>query len=116
MMRAGADHEPMTSSTDIITIRRATADDMSALHRLASLDSQRLVPDGYLVADADGALAAAISLQTGRVFADPFRASSHVVAMLRERAGATEAAPARRPGVPALHLMRGLFPAAPRRA
>jgi hypothetical protein len=106
----------MTPSPNTITIRRATADDTAALERLASLDSQRLVPGGYLVAHADGVLAAAISLDTGRWFADPFRASASVVAMLRERAGALHGEPARTPGIPAFALMRGLFPAAARRA
>jgi hypothetical protein len=106
----------MTTSPDTITIRRATADDAAALERLAALDSQRLVPGGYLVAHADGVLAAAISLETGRWFADPFRASSSIVAMLRERSGALKGQPARTPGVPAFALMRGLFPAAARRA
>jgi hypothetical protein len=116
MILGNADHVPMTSSTDTITIRRATADDAAALERLAALDSQRLVPGGYLVAHADGVLAAAVSLATGRWFADPFRASSSIVAMLQERAGALQGEPARRPGVPAFALLRGLFPAAPHRA
>jgi hypothetical protein len=109
----------MTSSPDTITIRRATADDAPALDRLARLDSQRLVDGSYLVGYADGVLAAAISLQTGRSFADPFRASASVVELLRERAASIAGvapAPTRRPGVPALSLMRGLFPASPRRA
>jgi hypothetical protein len=108
----------MTSSSDTITIRRATSDDASALDRLARLDSQRLVPGGYLVAHADGVLAAAISLESGRWFADPFRASESIVDLLRERASAITGVPAhgRRAGLPALSLMRGLFPASPRRA
>ena len=103
----------MTSSTDTITIRRATGDDAAALERLARLDSQRLVPGGYLVAHADGVLAAAVSLETGRSFADPFRASAPILDLLHERAGAVAEAAARKPGVPALSLLRGLFPATP---
>ena len=108
----------MTSTPDTITIRRATAADASALDRLARLDSQRLVAGGYLVAHVDGVPAAAISLETGRWFADPFRASEPIVDLLRERAAAVTDVQAhgRRAGVPALSLMRGLFPASPRRA
>jgi hypothetical protein len=118
MMMGRAQNAPMTSSTDTITIRRATSDDAAALDRLARLDSQRLVPGGYLVAHADGVLAAAISLETGRWFADPFRASEAIVDLLRERSAAVAGVRphGRTRGVPALNLMRGLFPAAPRRA
>jgi hypothetical protein len=116
MIHGWAENAPMTSSTDAITIRRATSDDAAALDRLARLDSQRLVPGGYLVAHADGVLAAAVSLETGRSFADPFRASESILDMLHERAGAVAQAPARKPGVPALSLLRGLFPATPHRA
>lgn len=113
-----AQNPPMTSSADTITIRRATSGDAAALDRLARLDSQRLVPGGYLVAHADGVLTAAISLETGRWFADPFRASEPTVDLLRERASAISGATAhaRRHGAPALSLMRGLFPASARRA
>jgi hypothetical protein len=118
MMMGPAQNAPMTSSTDTITIRRATSDDAAALDRLARLDSQRLVAGGYLVAHADGVLAAAISLETGRWFADPFRASEPIVDLLRQRAAAVSGVPShgRARGIPALSMMRGLFPAAPRRA
>jgi hypothetical protein len=110
MILLEADHVPMTSTASI-TIRRATVSDDADLERLARLDSQRPVAGPHLLALVDDEAVAAVSLPAGRVFADPFAASADVVALLRERADAIRGAGARRPGVPALALMRGLFPA-----
>ena len=69
-----------------ITIRHATADDMKALVRLAALDSRR-VPSGELfVAEVDGRLLAATSIDTGAVIADPFEHTAAIVDSLRLRA------------------------------
>jgi hypothetical protein len=105
----------MTSSTDTITIRRAGPSDLAPLDRLARLDSQRLTPGPHLVAVADDRIIAAVDLHDGRWIADPFELTEQVVELLQERAGHITS-PAPRPGVPALSLLRGLFPAAPRRA
>lgn len=108
----------MTSSSPI-TIRRATEDDARALDRLARLDSRRLPAGPHLLALADDAPVAAISLSSGQTVATPFAATEPVVALLRERAahlvGAPSAAlPARHRGLHPLQAMRGLFPVAPR--
>jgi len=105
----------MTSSPDTITIRRAGPSDLAPLDRLARLDSQRLTPGPHLVAVADDRIIAAVDLHDGRWIADPFELTEQVVELLQERAGHISA-PAPRHGVPALSLLRGLFPAAPRRA
>jgi hypothetical protein len=95
-----------------ITIRRATPRDLRALDRLASLDSQRLTAGPHLVALADDRIVAAVDLYDGRWIADPFELTEDVVELLEERAGhITGPAPRR---LPALGLMRGLFPAAQR--
>ncbi|HWH94746.1 MAG TPA: hypothetical protein VNT03_12875 [Baekduia sp.] len=106
----------MTSSPDTITIRRATPADLGALDRLARLDSQRLTAGPHLVALSDDRIVAAVDLYDGRRIADPFELTDHVVELLRERAGHIAGPAPRRHGVPALGLLRGLFPATPRRA
>ena len=75
-----------------VTIRHATADDMKALERLAALDSRR-VPSGELfVAEVDGRLLAATSIDTGAVIADPFEHTASIVELLRIQARATRPA------------------------
>jgi hypothetical protein len=71
-----------------LTIRFALPADAAALHDLAALDSAPRTPAGeVLVAESGGALVAALSLDDGRVVADPFRPTADVVALLRVRAG-----------------------------
>ena len=106
----------MTSSPLPITIRRATDDDARELDRLARLDSQRLPLGPHLVAMAGDRYVAAVSLRDGRWVADPFVVSEPVVELLRQRAGHLTGRDFPKPGVPALGLLRGLFPALPRRA
>jgi hypothetical protein len=54
--------------------------------RLAELDSQRPLTGPALVGEIEGRPAAAISLDDGRVVADPFQHTSQLVAQLRMRA------------------------------
>ena len=54
--------------------------------RLAELDSQRPLTGPALVGEIDGRPAAAISLEDGRVVADPFQPTANLVALLRMRA------------------------------
>ena len=77
-----------------VTIRHAYPADADALRRLAALDSRR-VPSGELfVAEVDGHLRAAVSMDTGAVIADPFEPTAAVVDLLRLHASAA------RPEVP----------------
>ena len=77
-----------------ITIRHAVADDMKALVRLAALDSRR-VPSGELfVAEVDGRLLAATSIDTGAVIADPFEHTAQIVELLQIQARAVRPAAA----------------------
>jgi hypothetical protein len=115
MMSFGAHHDAMTSSTAPITIRRATDDDAAALERLARLDSQHLPAGPHLVALAGERYVAAASLDDGRWVADPFMVSEPIVELLRQRVATLTGRPARRRAVPALGLLRGLFPATPHR-
>jgi hypothetical protein len=109
----------MTPDLSPITIRRATEDDDKALDRLARLDSRRLPAGPHLIALADDVPVAAISLSSGQTVANPFTATTPVVALLEERAAhlageRSAASPARHRGLHPLHAMRGLFPIAPR--
>jgi hypothetical protein len=74
------------NETAAITIRHAAADDMKSLERLAALDSRR-VPSGELfVAEVDGRLLAATSIDTGAVIADPFEHTAAIVELLQIQA------------------------------
>jgi hypothetical protein len=115
MMPPAPEHVPMTSSPLPITIRRATPADLPTLKRLASLDSQRLTPGPHLVAERSGSLIAAVDVHDARWFADPFQPTADAVALLQERA--THITRERRATTArSLGMLRGLFPAAPRRA
>jgi hypothetical protein len=71
-----------------VTIRHAAAGDMKPLQRLAALDSRR-VPSGELfVAEVDGRLLAATSIDTGAVIADPFEHTASIVELLQVHARA----------------------------
>jgi hypothetical protein len=67
-------------------IRRTTPDDITALRRLAALDSKRPIESDALVAEVDGELLAAVSLTGDEAVADPFKPTADLVAMLEMRA------------------------------
>jgi hypothetical protein len=73
--------------TDTVTIRRATPADRAGLDRLAALDSAAPISGETLVAETDGRLAAALSLASGQVVADPFLPTADLVALLHAGAG-----------------------------
>jgi hypothetical protein len=68
-----------------VLIRAARGSDGDALDRLAQLDSARVPAGELLVAEADGAVVAALAPETGAAIADPFRPTSDVLALLRLR-------------------------------
>jgi hypothetical protein len=69
-----------------VVIRIAHPDDEHGLRRLAQLDSKRLPPGRLLVAEVDGELWAAVSLEAVEGIADPFRRSGELLGLLHERA------------------------------
>ena len=73
--------------TSPLLLRTATAVDSAALDRLAALDSARPLTGEVMVASAGGDVRAALSLETGRVVADPFYPSAELVELLRAAAG-----------------------------
>ena len=68
------------TSTASLTIRHAIAADEADITRLAILDSSRVPTGELLVAELDGNLVAALSIDTGAAIADPFE---HTAAILR---------------------------------
>ncbi len=70
-----------------ITIRPAYADDQLSLNRLAALDSADFAPKSpLLVAEIDGQIRVALSLDDGDVIADPFFPTTAIVALMRTHA------------------------------
>jgi hypothetical protein len=69
-----------------VTVRALRARDVEPLRVLAALDSRHLPTGPVLVAEQDGELVAALSLDGGRAIADPFRRTTEVVALLELRA------------------------------
>jgi hypothetical protein len=77
----------LAHSTPIaVTIRFAGAQDAAALDDLAGLDSARPLLLPALVAEVEGELRAALSLDDGRVVADPFQPTLALAELLRTRA------------------------------
>jgi hypothetical protein len=71
-----------------VTIRHAGAADMKSLERLAALDSRRVPAGELFVAEVDGQLLAATSIDTGAIIADPFEHTAAIVELLQTRARA----------------------------
>jgi hypothetical protein len=65
-----------------LTIRMAMPEDYAALRDLAELDSSPPLSGRVLLAELDGAVIAAASLQGGAPIADPFTPSAYAVRML----------------------------------
>ena len=78
----------MPAAASSYKTRMAVAEDAPNLRRLAALDSQSPLSGPVLMGEIDGVPAAAISLTSGRVVADPFRPTAELVASLRLRATA----------------------------
>jgi hypothetical protein len=68
-----------------LTIRMAGPEDAAALRELAALDSAAPLQGRALLAELDGKVIAAASLEGGPVIADPFTPSAYAVRMLTTR-------------------------------
>jgi hypothetical protein len=90
-------------NTDTIVIRRAVAADLDALRHLAALDSARALLGDVLVAESNGIVRAAYSVDEQRAIADPFVPTAALVTLLETRAAPLrEARPKRNRGPSAL--------------
>jgi hypothetical protein len=102
LMGLGCQHERMSNVTRIsipessVVIRVATAVDVDDLRRLAALDSARALLGTVLVAESDGRIRAALSLDEERAIADPFEPSAPLVELLQTRASLLHAERAQR--------------------
>jgi len=79
-----------------VELRAAQPRDGDALRRLAALDDAPELEGRVLVAMLGGEPVAALSLDDGRVVANPFVATAEAAALLRLRAGQVAPARARR--------------------
>jgi hypothetical protein len=77
---------------DPATIRLAADSDLPAITRLAELDSARPPSGRVLIAELRGNVVAAVSLESGALFADPFVSTADIVKVLRAKAVAMEVA------------------------
>ena len=80
---------PLSPASDSVVIRPAYPDDATALERLAALDSARPLRGAVVVAERDGRLLAARSVERGRTIADPFARTADLVALLSVHAAET---------------------------
>jgi hypothetical protein len=101
---SNAPHIPTSEST--VVIRIATPADLDELRRLAALDSARALLGTVLVAQSDGHIRAAYSVEEGRAVADPFVPSAGLVELLKARSALLRGErPARAGGARRLRLL-----------
>jgi hypothetical protein len=101
MFRPTATPTALFDKTDdrAMVIRWASEADRGVLADLAALDSAPPLEGEALVALVDGEAWAGVSVEDGRVVADPFRPSAHAAELLSVRAGHLRAALERRRGL-----------------
>ena len=87
----------MNTYTNEVTIRRSRTGDAVDLGRLAQLDGTLYGGAPALVAEVGGRLLAALPLDGSRPFADPFRHTAQLVAMLQLRRNQENIEGGRRP-------------------
>ena len=79
-----------------VAIRHAGPHDVPALERLSQLELRPVLRGDALVAEVDGEVRAALSLDDGRALADPFLPTAPLVTLLTLRAEQLGAASGRR--------------------
>jgi hypothetical protein len=107
--RAAARHHkipsrPLGGASPTVELRVARGDDAATTRRLAALDDAPELEGRVLLAVLDGEAVAALSLDDGRVVANPFVPTAHAVSLLRLRAGHVSSRRRRRLRVPRLRL------------
>jgi hypothetical protein len=78
------DRPPITDES--VALRLCRVHDSEALLRLAELEGRPLPAGSFVVAEVNGSIVAALPLDGGAPFADPFRPTSQIVPLLRLRA------------------------------
>jgi hypothetical protein len=79
---------PVSSASSAAEVRPAHPDEVGTLRRLAQVDDAPELAGEILVATIDADVVAALSLDDGRVVADPFVLTSDAVELLRRSATA----------------------------
>jgi hypothetical protein len=69
-----------------VALRLCRVDDDAALERLAELEGRPAPHGRFVLAEVDGVVVAAVPLAGGAALTDPFRATAHLVPLLRLRA------------------------------
>jgi hypothetical protein len=82
-----------TPLNSTLALRLARADERNQIRRLAELDDSEPLERPVLVAFLDGEAVAALSLEDGRVVANPFVPTAEVIGLLRLRASHLRNAP-----------------------
>lgn len=88
-----------------VTIRWATPDDARHLEMLAELDEAPLPPAPLLLAFVGEEPWVAMSLDTGAMLRDPFRPTSELAALVRERGRQLTVPERRRPRLGVMRLL-----------
>jgi hypothetical protein len=76
-------HRP---SQDAIGLRLCRVQDEERLQQLAQLEGRRLPAGSFVIAEMAGAIVAALPLEGGAAFADPFCFTAHILPLLELRA------------------------------
>ena len=71
---------------ETVTLRLSRTDDDDALQRLAQLETRRPAAGGHVVAEVAGEIIAALPLNGGKPYRDPFRRTAHLLPLLELRA------------------------------
>jgi hypothetical protein len=78
--------EAVHTTKEPVLLRLATVGDAGAIERLATLDCAPVPASRCVVAEVGGTIVAALPLTGGKVIADPFRPTAHLVPLLELRA------------------------------
>jgi hypothetical protein len=92
---AGLEPDPdgiATLEPEAITIRPLREEDVAAVERLAELEERRVPAGKLLLADVEGTIEAAVSVESGEAIANPFAPSAAIVSLLELRADQLRAA------------------------
>jgi hypothetical protein len=102
-------YEPTTAPPpkEPVLLRLTTVGDTEAIERLAALESVPVPDSRCVVAEIGGTIVAALPLRGGKVMADPFRPTAHLIPLLELRATQLAGQAGRRSGLRSLVRVLG---------
>lgn len=83
---SGSSSRAVPEPVDTVLLRLCCVGDDEAIERLAQLEGKPAPVGRHIVAEIDGVVIAALPLAGGKLLADPFRATSHLLPLLELRA------------------------------